>query len=665
MNKLFKIDIDIMKKCLFSLFLIVSSIAMTAQNDDPIVMKINGKDIKKSEFEYIYNKNNNENAIDKKSFEEYVVLFKNFKLRVAEAEAQGLDTTAAFHKELNEYRTQLAKTYLTSSEIDDALLKEGYERGKNLLEISNLLILFPGTKKTQSPHIFPADTLETYKKVIQIRNRYLNGEKFEDLVRENTDDEQYKQGDRPGYIGWVSGLRLPVALEYGIFSTPVGQISQPIRTNYGYHLVNVLAQKPDPGEVHVAHILLSLPNTADTATVADVLNKIDTIYTKMEEGVTFDELAKKYSSDASSAVRGGNLSWFSHGTMVPEFNDAAFALKEIGDVSKPVKTKFGYHIIKLMGKRPLFSYDEKKTDLQNKFEKAGYWFELNNPYIEKLKKDNGFSFNENVYKLLWEEAQTVYPTDSIFIEKFNKNENVLYVVDKQSYAVKDFVEFFKKNSRSSYTLSTEILQDFVKNYEYYLLQQAESKSLESKYPEFKNLMQEYHDGILLFEVSNNEVWAKSSSDTLGLTEFFEKNKAKYAWDKPHYKGYVVLLKDAKDKKKIQKSIAQLDPDASAQYLHDNYKDLIKIEKGLFVQGENSFVDQIIFESGNASLPEDFSDFFLIGKLLSAPEVYTDARGLVITDYQDYLEKEWLETLNKKYPVIIYPDVLNTVKNNNQ
>jgi peptidyl-prolyl cis-trans isomerase SurA len=175
-------------------------------------------------------------------------------------------------------------------------------------------------------------------------------------------------------------------------------------------------------------------------------------------------------------------------------------------------------------------------------------------------------------------------------------------------------------------------------------------------------MQEYHEGTLLFEVSNNEVWAKSSVDTVGLTRFFEANKAQYTWDEPHYKGYVVLLKEAKAKKKMQKAIAKLDLDSAALNLLDTYKDLVKVEKGLFVKGENPYVDQLVFNSDKASLPEGFADCFVMGKLLpDAPEVYTDVRGLVITDYQDYLEKEWLEKLNKKYPVIIYQDILNTVK----
>ena len=659
-----------MKKYYLSFVLLVSSIIVAmAQNNDPIVMKINGKDIKKSEFEYIYSKNNNENAIDKKSLDEYIILFKNFKLRVTEAEAQGIDTTAAFHKELNEYRAQLAKSYQKDPVLNQQLLLDEYENGKELVELSSILVPFPDFQKSQNLQILPADTLEAYNKAIQIRNEYLkkgNKATFEDMVMKYSGDERSKGGDRPGYMGWVSGLKLYPALGKGIYSTPVGQVSMPIRMNYGYHLIKVLAKKADPGEINAAHILITCPADADTVTIADALNKVDSIYTQITGGADFGELAKKYSDDTGSAARGGELSWFSAGMMVPEFNDAAFALEKEGEISKPVRSQFGYHIIRLIGKRSHAPFEDKKAEIQTKLERTGYSIQLYQPTVSQLKDEYGFSAHEEAYKDLFAQAQTIFPTDSIFIDKFENSNNALFTAGGKNYTIADFIFFLKQDKRSSHTLSTELLQEKLNTYEYNTLLKVEDKSLESKHPEFKNLMQEYRDGILLFEVSNNEVWAKSSSDTLGLKNFFEENKTKYAWDKPHYKGYVVLTKNSKDKKKMQKEVSKKTPDEAAQYLLDNYKtdsiSPIKIEKGLFVQGDNQYIDESIFKSGKSTFPEGFGDFFLIGKLLpNLPESYTDVRGLVITDYQDYLEKEWLESLNKKYPVEIYRDVIETIK----
>ena len=658
-----------MKKYFFSLALFALSVTVTmAQSNDPVVMKINGKDIKKSEFEYIYSKNNNENAIDKKSLDEYVTLFKNFKLRVAEAEAQGIDTTAAFHRELSEYRVQLAKSYQKAPVLNQQLLIDEYENGKEFIEVSSILVPFPDFQ-TQNLQILPADTLEAYTKAIQIRNEYLkkgNKATFEDLVLKYSGDERSKEGDRPGYMGWVSGLKIYPALAQGLNNTPVGQVSMPIRMNYGYHLIKVLEKKADPGEVNAAHILIACPDGVDTVAVTDALSRVDDIYAKIAAGADFGELAKEHSDDTGSATRGGELSWFGTGMMVPEFNDAAFALEKEGDISKPVKTQFGYHIIRLLGKRASAPFESKKEEIQTKLERTGYFNQLYQPTINRLKNDYGFSAKEETYKELYAAAQTIFPSDSVYLEKFENNTNTLFSAGGENYSIADFISSLKQNKRSIYSLSTEVLQEKIETYEYNTLLKAEDKLLESKHPEFKNLMQEYRDGILLFEVSNNEVWAKSSSDTLGLKKFFEENKAKYAWDKPRYKGYVVLIKDAKAKKKMQKEVAKMNPDAAAQYLLDNYRtdsvSLIKIEKGLFVQGDNQFVDESIFKSGKATLPEGFADFFMIGKLLpNSPESYTDVRGLVITDYQDYLEKEWLESLNQKYPVEIYQDVINTIK----
>jgi peptidyl-prolyl cis-trans isomerase SurA len=654
-----------MKKHLFSFILVSISFVIMAQNGDPVIMTVNGKKIKKSEFEYIYNKNNNENALDKKSFDEYVELFKNFELKVLEAESQKLDTTEAFRNELSEYRSQLAKTYLTDLEQNEQLLIDEYNQGKSIAEISSLVLFFPPYKENQNVQLLPGDTLETYKKAIQLRNKYLKGEKFEDLVLQYSDDDHGKNSNPPGYVGWFSGLRLLPALGNSINNTPAGQISMPIRMNYGYHLLKLKNKINDPGEVHASHILISLPPDAEKLAVDSALNVLNIIYGKLEKGSSFEDLAKEYSGDKGSAARGGDLSWFGWGAMLPEFNTAVYAL-EINEISKPVKTQYGYHIIKLLEKRPFPPYEEKKLELKIKLEKTGSLLDLNKPTVEKIKKENNFSANENTYKQLQAEARLSYPTSEAFIEKFQDNQNVLFTLDNQPFKVADFIEFLKSDKQTFHTLSTELLKEKLENYEYNSLLTTEDRLLESKYPDFRNLMQEYRDGTLLFEVSNKEVWEKSSLDTLGLKAFFEENINKYTWDKPHYKGYVVFVKDAASKKKMQKSIKKLNTDAAIQYLLDNYKDgdtsLVKIEKGLFIPGNNPYVDEAIFKTGKATIyPEGFSDFFLIGKLLpNLPESYLDVRGLVITDYQDYLEKEWVAGLNKKYKVIINQDVLNSV-----
>ncbi len=664
-----------MKKQVLSIVLILSSTFLGSQflgsqTNDPIVMKVNGKDVKKSEFEYIYRKNNNEDAVEKMTLEEYIARFKDFKLKVAEAEIQKLDTTENFRTELKEYRDQLAKPYLTSFPLNEELIRKEYNRMKENVEISHIMVTFSG-KNTDDPQaipnkVYPADTLSAYKKTMLIRKRLLKGEDFGQVAIDVSNDRRSIQSDRPGYLGWFSGLMLIPAMEEAAYSTLVGEVSMPVRTSFGYHLIKVHKRQMDPGEIRAAHILISCPATADTIQVSDAEKKIDGIYQQVLRGEDFGELAKKYSDDKGSATDGGDLSFFGFGQMVKGFQEAAFGLKEIGEVTPPVRSQFGFHLIKLLDKRPIASFEEQRDEIINRLQRNGSYMALIEPGMEKLKRENGFSLNENVYKTLQQAANTFFPADSSFTSQFENNENALFITNNTPYTIAQFMKFIQTNNNPFQVLSTDLLNDYLKGFESYCLIQEEDKLLESKYPEFGHLIQEYRDGILLFAICSQEVWDKASNDIDGLRAYFSEHKADYAWDKPHYKGYIVLCKDNKTKKKMQKEIAKMAPDSAVIYLFNNYNvgdvSYVKIEKGLYVQGDNPYVDEAVFKAKKSLRPKEYQDFFVMGKLLpNVPEDYTDVRGLVITDYQTHLEKLWIENLNKKYPVVIYPDVVNSIK----
>ena len=652
-----------MKARFFSLVLMMSSIGIIAQSNDPVIMQINGKDFKKSEFEYFYNKYNNEDVIDKRSLDDYVVLFKNLKLKVAEAEAQGMDTTASFLTEFSGYRSTEAKAYMDNLAVNEEMVRNEYDRMKNLVEISHIMITFPSVKNNNFKTL-PADTLIAYNKAVKIRNRILKGESFDKLAAELSDDPNAKRTERPGYIGWVTGLSLNPTFEEVVFNTPVGSIGQLVRSNFGYHIIKINDKKENPGQINAAHILITYPSAKDSVQI-DPEKQINEIYNELMNGADFSELAQKYSKDPGSASKGGELGFFGFGMMVKEFQDTAFGLKEIGEISRPFKTQYGYHIVKLLAKKPMDSLEEKRKEIENKLNSGGYFIPLHQMEIDSMKKEFGFQKNDVAYQLLFSKAGTVYPTDSLFFASFETQDVPLFSIGDTKYTINQFISFLKKNNRSVFTMSTDLLNDRLQLFEYNSLNEAKDKSLEAKYPEFRNLMQEYRDGILMFDISNKEVWGKASEDTTGLAAYFEKNKQNYKWNDPYYKGYVVLAKDAKIKKKMQKEIAGKSPDDAAQYLNDNYivgdVSYVKTEKGLFKKGDNAFVDEAVFKSGVAEKPSGFQDFFLTGKLLQAPESYTDIRGLVITDYQNYLEGEWLRELNGKYKVTVYPEVVNTVK----
>ena len=655
-----------MKACFFSLVLVMASVGVFAQANDPVIMSINSKDFKKSEFEYFYNKYNNEDAIDKRSLSDYVELFKNLKLKVIEAEAQGMDTTAAFRTELAGYRSTEAKPYLDSLEINEELLQKEYNRMKDMIEVSHIVIEFPGVKNNNFKTL-PSDTLDAYKKAVQVRNRLLKGENFEKVAAEVSDDANTRNTERPGYLGWFTGLMLTPPFEEVAFNTQVGAVSQLARTNFGFHIIKVNGKKANPGQINVAHILITCPSNADSAQWADAKKLIDDIYDKLQKDSDFSELAKEYSKDPGSAAKGGDLGWLSYGgPIIKKFQDVAFDLKKTGEISQPFQTQFGFHIVKLLGTKPLETYDEKRKDIEARLNSGGYFIPLHQKGIDNMKKEFGFQKNNAGYQLLLSKAQTVYPTDSLFYTSFEDRNIPLFTLGDTSYSIGQFLDYLKKSGgRSSFTLSTDLINDRLLGFEYNSLNEIKDKTLENRYPEFRNLIQEYRDGILMFDISNQEVWGKASEDSVGLAAYFAQNKSNYSWDEPRFKGYVVLAKDAVTKKKMQKEIARMDPDKAVQYLYDNYKvgdvSYVKVEKGLFKKGDNPFVDEGTFKSGVATRPNGFQDFFLLGKVLNAPDSYTDVRGLVITDYQNYLEEHWLKNLNDKYKVTVHPEVLNTMK----
>ncbi|GBU07657.1 peptidyl-prolyl cis-trans isomerase [Bacteroidales bacterium] len=636
---------------------------------DPIIMEINGRAIPKSEFEYIYKKNSEESIIDKKSLQEYLDLFKNFKMKVFEAQSQGLDTTVEFHRELNEYRSQLAKPYLTSIATDEAIVKKEYERSKEVVEISHIQISMVNSedKSDAASKVFlPCDTLVAYKKAMQIRKRLLKGEDFAKVAVETSEDERSVAADVPGYLGWISAMNLPTDFEDAVYAAKIGQISMPIRTNFGYHIFKVHARKASPGQIRAAHIMVACPRDADQQTVALAQHKADSLYLLTQNsGADFAELAKNNSEDTGSGANGGDLSWFGYGVMVKEFQDAAFSLTSIGDISIPTRSDFGFHIIKLLETKPLESYEDKKDELLQRIERSERYTSLQGVGLEKLKQENGFILNQDAYKYLLSQASIAHPLDSAFLVPLAENKDVLFSTGDTKVNISQFISFLKESSSSPYTLSTEVLNERLFAFERTSLLEEEDRQLENKHSEFRNLMNEYRDGILLFEISNMEVWEKAGKDSESLTNYFSANKDKYSWEKARYKGYVVNCKDKSTKNKMQKEIKKMSPNDAAQYLVQNYKvgevSYLRIDKGLFVEGENAFVDQAIFKKGKAQALADFPEYFLIGKFLgTTPEEYVDVRGLVITDYQNELERQWLKSLNEKYTVKVFQEVVDSI-----
>jgi peptidyl-prolyl cis-trans isomerase SurA len=648
-----------MKLSLLSLSAALSlSACLFAQTNDPVLMTINGHPVYKSEFEYIYNKNNSNNSLDKKSLDEYVDLFINFKLKVEEAKAQGIDTTSAFINELAGYRSQLAKPYLTDQKFEEKLMQEAYQRLKEDVEVSHILIRIP-------QNATPADTLAAWNKVKSILKR-LEKEDFAKVAKEVSEDETAEKTG--GYIGWITAFQTFYPFETMAYNTPVGGISQPVRSIYGYHIIKVHNRRNSVGEVQVAHIMrFTSPN--DSVKNKRAKQVIDSLYQCVKNGEDFGALASKYSEDKPSAARNGELPWFGTGRMVPQFEAAAFSLKKVGDVSEPIQTPFGWHIIKLLGKKDLPSFNDMKSDLERRIKQDERANLAQQSFVNQLKKEYNFRLvNENVqdfYKLL--KGRTL--NDSVFLTEIGKLNKPLFTFADKQYTQHDFANFLQKNQFTQKSIPTEVIDEKLNQFINAELMAYEDTQLEKKYDDFRFLMQEYHDGILLFEVSNREVWDKALRDTVGLASYFEQHKSDYKWVKPHYKGRVIYCKDKNTFKTAKLIAKRLANDSIDKYLtsrlNSDSVQYVKIEKGLFVEGDNKAVDKLVFNKKEKFTPDaDYPYVFVVGKLLKeTPEDYTDVRGAVIADYQDYLEKEWIKNLRSKYSFSVDKNVLRTVKEN--
>ena len=638
--------------------LIVLTMSSLAQVNDPVIMTISGNPILKSEFEYIYNKNNSNSSLDKKTLEEYVDLFVNFKLKVEAAKAQGIDTTKSFLNELNGYRSQLTKPYLTDVKVEEALLREAYDRSKEDIEVSHILIRIP-------QNATPADTLKAWNDINAAWKR-IQKEDFTKVAKEISQDQS--ANETGGYIGWISAFRTIYSFENVAYNTSVGSVSRPIRTSYGYHIIKVNTRKPSAGEVLVAHIMRFTSNNAKNSDSTNVRAKvvIDSLYQRIKVGDDFGTLAGKYSMDKGSSVKNGELPWFGAGRMVPEFETAAFALKNKGDISKPIQSSYGWHIIKLIDKKGIAPFEEIKADLERKIKADERASRGEQAFLEKSRMENNFKQNEAViqdFSKLF--AKNLLTFQEFIAEISNQNKQLCNFATK-NYALSDFAKYLKKNNPGEKTSISGILNEF-KAFVDMELMAYEDTQLENKYEDFRNLMREYHDGILLFEVSNREVWDKASKDSKGLDKFYKEHKDAYKWDKPHYKGFVVQCKDQKSLDAAKLIIKKYASDSVEKYIRIRLNDkaqLVKAERGIWATGENKIIDNQIFKTNDKYTQDTAFPFLYVdGKLQQKPEDYTDVRGLVTADYQEYLEQEWIKLLRAKYPVKVDENVLKTVKKN--
>ncbi|HPE34601.1 MAG TPA: peptidylprolyl isomerase [Bacteroidales bacterium] len=672
----YSIKTTLLSKSLLSIVLTalisITAVTLAAQKTaDPVLLKIDNQDITVSEFMSVYQKNNVEGEVlDRKSLEEYLDLYINFKLKVKEAEELGLDTVSSFINELKGYRDQLAKPYFVDDKLNEKLLHEAYARKKTDIRASHILISI-------DQYAPPADTLEAYNKIMEIRKRIVeNKEDFGEVAMEVSDDPSARdmpaRGFQParkgnkGDIGYFSVFDMVYPFEDVAYKLNVGEVSMPVRTQFGYHLIKLQDKKPALGKVQVAHLFLQLPQEADDEKINSLKIKADSLYDALKNGAVWDSLVRKFSDDKSSAVNGGVLPWFGSNRMVPQFIDGIRSIEDSGQISKPVLTSYGWHIIKLIDVKPIGSFEDEKENLKQSLTKDIRANLSKEAIINRIKEEAHFTRNDKAVEDFYQVIDSSIYSRKWTIEQAEGLNKTIARLGKEEYNQQDFAQFLAKNQsiNPKETVPQFIDRIFNKFTEEKVIQYEDAR-LEEKYPEFRALVKEYRDGILLFELTDQKVWSKAIKDTTGLKEFYEKNRDNYIWgDRADAILFISSTREGIEKAHNM-ATERLSVDQIKEAFEADENNTITILEKKFPKNEEFIIDNIEWKKGISPIVQENEERFgfAVIKDLVPPEHKTlsEARGIITADYQNYLEEEWLKQLRNKYTVIVNQDVLSTIK----
>ena len=648
---------SMMKKLLIALAFGFQALFVCAQSDDAVLMKVDNRPVSVGEFKYIYEKNNGKEATyTEKSIREYLDLYSRFKLKVARARDLKLDTIQSLNDELNGYKRQLANSYLTDREIMDHLLKELQERQKEDIQFSHILISAP-EKSTDSVKMAAFAKAEKIKKEIDL------GKSFEAAAKEYSDDKG--TGINGGDLGFFTAM-LPEGfydVENALYTLPIGKVSAPLKSKIGYHLIKVVGKRPARGTISVAHILIKHINKSD-----EPKTKIDEAYNQLLSGVDFGKVAAQYSEDKQSAQSGGYLPTFGINTYDTAFEDAAFALKNDGDISKPIQTKTGWHIIKRIKKMDAdMDFAVFKKMYEPRIKKDERFTLAKKRLVADIKKSSGYKENEDVFNRFTSTLNEEFlsfkwaPDLSADIMK----ERIMSFGGDTNYTTGDFASFCKKNTKSrlkydkTATAVKEVASALLLEFSEEKAIDYEQKMLEVKYPDFKALMREYEEGILLFEATKRAVWDRANQDSTGLAAYHQKYQDNY---KTEEKGalitYTVKTTEQKEAEKVAKYAAKKSAEEVMKKFNKKTQMVSYVEETM--ERQNPKLSALTWQKDfqTAVAKSEDGQGFVFSKISQIFPVRNktlkEARGYVVADYQ---EKEWIKELMASYKVEIMNDVV--------
>ena len=558
-----------------------------AQNNDPVLLTVGSENITKSEFTKAYQKNSSLSEATEGDLRDYLDLYTNYRMKVQEAKSMQLDTAKAFQKEWSSYKDQYAQQYLIDTEVSDQLLNETADRARYHVRASHILVRLPEDAS-------PKDTLAAYHKIMKIRDEIVNGLNFNDAAVKYSEDESARDYVNPqtkrlmrgnrGELGYFSVLEMIYPFETAAFTTPVGQVSQPVRTQFGYHLVYVQDKIPAVAKMYVSQIFIKDSTALDSkADHSEALRKAAIIRQEWNKGVSFDSLAIAYSDDPSTKKSGGRMEPFSHNRRPGNYVYAAINLKK-GEISEPVPSMIGWHILRLDSVVYTTVNDEFKYMLKNRISRDSRSKKTKESLVEKLKVEYNY---EEKGKAAAMKFFKKHITDNYFQAKHVAIDS-LKGIEKlkpmcsfanQTLTAPEFGKYLSRFQGAQITVSMDkFIDQAFSNFLSDRILRYEKTQLMTKYPEYRDVVNEVYDGLMIYEINSHKVWNAAIEDTVGTKLFYEQVKTQ----------------------------------------------------------------------------------FPTGDTLNPYKPFEEVRAVVISMYQDQLEKEWVKELHRKYPVKLNEDVFRTI-----
>lgn len=634
----------------FSLFILFGLASQYAAAQPKDVLFTYGSDtVYEDEFVRVFLKNNKKEEQTDSSIKAYLNLYINFKLKVKEAEMLGMDQAPGFQQELAGFREQASRSYMTDTSLTSQLMDEAYERMKMEVNASHILILV-------GKNALPKDTLKAYNRILQLRDQAMKGFNFDTLALYNSEDPSAK--NNYGDLGYFSTFDMIYPFENQAYQTEKGSISPIFRTEYGYHILKVKDKRPYRGEVKVSHLLIRLNPNPGEKEVLEARRKIDSIYVQLKNGADWKTMVTTFSEDAGSSSNSGELNWMrTNSPVAAPFRETAFSLANKGDISQPVLTEYGWHIIRLNEKRNLQSKEEMSDRLRLQVNREPERVKMSEEaLVKRFKTENGYTAYDKNIQAVRSSMDSSILKGTFKADQLKLKGTPLFKVGNREVTSDAFAAYMEKYQSPQKDVAISAVVDaMLKDFTAKEILQYEKDHLEEKYPDFKYLMQEYHDGILLFNLTEQLVWNKAVEDTTGLKAFYELHKTEYAWNeravasiyecsnKEAYTLTKKLLKKKKDDVEISQEVNKNNPLS------------LVIKKAKFEHNENVYVDQVKWKPGTYTVKTADGKYILvrISEVLPAgPKAFNEVKGLMTGKYQDELERDWVTSLKAKYPVAV-------------